>query len=357
MPKKTSRLGRITFPPLRRGFTLIEVLIATGVIAVIAGVSIYALAPRKNFIAVRDAERYMNAKQIQNSMFQYMLESNQILSEKNILDGEENAKPICREGVPEEDCIAEGRVSLNDVPPEFIANLPIDPVEPCAELTGYKIYQTVGRPRVFSAYLGMLMDDEVEPDCELGGVGGSSSSSSTSSSSSSSSSTSISSSSTSSSSSASPPMCNGQAATIYVDGTNTIVGGPDDGLPYTGTLTGSNGDDVIVGTAGVDTIDGDSGDDIICAGAGDDNIVAGGGNGTDTIFGEEGDDVITGDNGKDTVCGGEGDDTIAGNNAQDELDGGPGTDSIDGGNAPDVCVNGESLDNCEDTETPVGECD
>jgi len=70
------------------------------------------------------------------------------------------------------------------------------------------------------------------------------------------------------------PMCLGKPATIYVLN-GKIVGGPDDGKEYKGTLRGSNGDDVIVGTSGIDVIFGRAGNDTICAGAGNDVVIGG----------------------------------------------------------------------------------
>ena len=158
------------------------------------------------------------------------------------------------------------------------------------------------------------------------------------------------------------PEDNGQTATIYVSG-GYIVGGPDDGDPYTGTLCGTSGDDIIVGTNGADTIYGYGGDDIICGGNQDDTIYGGdgndtiyGGNGEDEIYGGEGNDTIYGGNGKDdlsgddgadTIYGGNGSDTIDGGNGNDSLDGGNGNDDIDGGAGDDICVNGPDYVNCE----------
>ncbi|MCE9643114.1 MAG: M10 family metallopeptidase C-terminal domain-containing protein [Candidatus Andersenbacteria bacterium] len=79
--------------------------------------------------------------------------------------------------------------------------------------------------------------------------------------------------------SASAPTCNGQTATVYVD-SGVIVGGPNNGSAYTGTLT-ANTASVIVGTSGDDTIIGSGLADTICAGDGNDTID--GGAGTDKI--------------------------------------------------------------------------
>lgn len=146
------------------------------------------------------------------------------------------------------------------------------------------------------------------------------------------------------------PTCNGLTATIYVYN-GLIVGGPDDGSFYTGSLDGTSGDDVIVGTFDADEIDGKEGNDTICGSTGDDEIE--GGEGTDMIFGEEGSDELDGQSENDTVCGGIGDDELNGSAEDDVLDGGDGTDEIDGGNddVGDACYQGEPNDDCESEPT------
>jgi Ca2+-binding RTX toxin-like protein len=68
-----------------------------------------------------------------------------------------------------------------------------------------------------------------------------------------------------------PLICRGRAVNISVSN-NTIFGGPDSGTPYTGTLRGTNGNDVIVGTDTNDSINRRRGNDIICGGAGRDTL-------------------------------------------------------------------------------------
>ena len=58
-----------------------------------------------------------------------------------------------------------------------------------------------------------------------------------------------------------------------------------------GTLTGTEGNDLILGSSGIDTIDGLGGDDCILGGGGDDLIT--GGDGTDVCIGGPGTDTFT----------------------------------------------------------------
>lgn len=164
------------------------------------------------------------------------------------------------------------------------------------------------------------------------------------------------------------PQCNGKNATVYVkDG--IIVGGLHDGQHYNGSLVGTSGDDVIVGSESHDTIFALSGNDTVCArgasdaifggsgndtllgGAGNDVIFGGSGNdvinagdGNDAAFGESGNDTIDGGAGKDAIDGGAGSDTVAGGDENDVVRGGSGSDALDGGAGNDVCNGGSGTD-------------
>ena len=120
-----------------------------------------------------------------------------------------------------------------------------------------------------------------------------------------------------------PPLpeltCDGRAATIQVDpATGRVVGGPDDGELYSGTLRGGNGRDVLVGTPGPDRIEGG--------------------------------------NGPDTACGLGGDDALSGGNGPDVLLGGAGEDSADGGRGPDTCA-AETETACERQPSGASDAD
>jgi Ca2+-binding RTX toxin-like protein len=156
------------------------------------------------------------------------------------------------------------------------------------------------------------------------------------------------------------PSCFGATATITGAGTingtagnDVIVGsdGPD-------TINGSGGHDRICGLAGVDGIQGGLGNDQVDGGAGADEVVGdifaesgnvqGGGN--DRLFGAGGADLITGDSrtrdgnatggGNDELFGGDGNERLVGDSASlsnGNATGG-GNDRLEGGNGVDVLV-------------------
>ncbi len=117
------------------------------------------------------------------------------------------------------------------------------------------------------------------------------------------------------------------------------------------TITGTNGDDVLVGTAGrdvicgrggSDTIDGKGGNDIILGGKGADVITGGGGN--DRIWGGKGADTIEGNGGNDRLRGGRGADVIKGGNGNDRIFGGRGADDLKGNSGDDLLVGRQGPD-------------
>jgi len=125
-------------------------------------------------------------------------------------------------------------------------------------------------------------------------------------------------------------------------------------------ITGTSGDDTLVGTAcgddisagdGNDAIDGRGGSDVINAGSGDDHIVCGSGDdivtagsGDDIVFGGDGNDVVYGGAGNDRVFGGTGSDVIFGESGNDTIEGDDGNDTLSDGEGSDVVRGGTGRD-------------
>ncbi|WP_370074047.1 beta strand repeat-containing protein [Salipiger bermudensis] len=112
----------------------------------------------------------------------------------------------------------------------------------------------------------------------------------------------------------------------FADGDVVVANG------LTGSLvTGSPGDDSLVGTILNDTIEGYAGNDTIVALAGEDDIDAG-----------DGDDTIDAGEQNDTVDAGAGDDTIRGGGGDDSIDGGTGTNTaVFSGDLADYTITGD----------------
>jgi len=154
----------------------------------------------------------------------------------------------------------------------------------------------------------------------------------------------------------------------------------------TQTLTGTSGDDIIVGLGSVDTINGGDGNDILQGGHGSDQLD--GGTGTDTadyaeseesvsvdlalnsgtggtaegdtfanienVTGGIGDDVLVGDSGVNVLSGAGGNDVLSGGDGADTLLGGDGDDTLRGGDGSDTLTGGFGTDIASYVDSSVG---
>jgi uncharacterized repeat protein (TIGR01451 family) len=149
------------------------------------------------------------------------------------------------------------------------------------------------------------------------------------------------------------PICNGQAATIYVNNSGIIVGGPNNGQPYAGNLNGTAGADVIVGTSGRDEVSARGGSDVVCGGGDNDKLEGGGGR--DQLFGQGGNDILRGGEGNDELDGGGGRDQLFGQGGNDVLAGEDGNDTLTGGLGADRFRGGGGTDTATDFTPAQGD--
>ena len=157
---------------MRKGFTLIELLLVIGVIAVIAGVVIVAVSPRKNFISARDAERKHSSKQLQQAIYAQLIDNWEMdagVPECTEANKATCSKPICKDDIDDAECTSNSGVPFSSLPPSYISELPVDVVMPAnSRCTGYMVYQEVGRPKVYAANMGKLEGDTPEANSECG---------------------------------------------------------------------------------------------------------------------------------------------------------------------------------------------
>lgn len=130
------------------GFTLVELLLVIAVVASLMMVVTAAVSPMKSLMEAYDAERRHNVNQLAKALMQKIVREWALSA--GIPEGEGNAADICAQG---QTCSG---VSLDDLPPDYIAAIPRDPAEPCANKTGYRAYQSLGRPHVLAAHVGKL---------------------------------------------------------------------------------------------------------------------------------------------------------------------------------------------------------
>jgi CSLREA domain-containing protein len=111
------------------------------------------------------------------------------------------------------------------------------------------------------------------------------------------------------------------------------------------TITGTQGDDLIIDAGGTNTINALGGNDTIIAGDGTDTI--NGGDGNDTIDAGNGSNVVNGGNGNDLITTGSGTDTIDGGSGNDTINAGNGTNNVKGGDGNDLITTGTGNDSID----------
>ena len=135
----------------RPSFTLIELLLVMGIIAVLSSVVILAVNPRKMLIGARDASRKQSVSQLQKALQQYQVDQGSIPGQVQLFQTEEAAYPVCAPGVPTSSVC----INLDALVPTYMASLPRDTAETNPNLTGYMVYKDAQqRPLAASHWLG-----------------------------------------------------------------------------------------------------------------------------------------------------------------------------------------------------------
>ena len=135
----------------RYGFTLFELLLVIGIIAILASIVIVAINPTKQLGDARDAQRRSDVNTILNAVYQYAIDNNGTLP-SGIPTSSASALQICKSTVASAACTSASGVSLLMLTGSYLVNVPADPQ--IATGTGYSdylIYQdSQGRVTVFA---------------------------------------------------------------------------------------------------------------------------------------------------------------------------------------------------------------
>lgn len=116
------------------GFTLIEILIVIGIIAILAAIVLVAVNPAKNFRDAANAQRGANINAIINAIGQYTVDEKGKLPPG--LEGVSDFGPDRLDGTNSSDEMANFDDLCNALVPKYIGAFPADPDEADQAITG-----------------------------------------------------------------------------------------------------------------------------------------------------------------------------------------------------------------------------
>jgi len=125
-----------------RGFTLIEVLVVIGIIAILAGIVLVALNPGRQFATARNSERVSNTTTILNAIGQRIADNKGVFDGSFTVGTDTYTCPVLTAGT-DYAIKSSGGIDLSCLTPTYIpAALPFDPSATGAHWTGSTDYDT-----------------------------------------------------------------------------------------------------------------------------------------------------------------------------------------------------------------------
>ena len=122
----------------RKGFTLIEVLVVIGIIAVLASVVLVAINPSRQFKLARDLQRSTNLDAILNAIHQNMSEHKGIF----VCSGTTRPIPATYTRIKSSTVIGDLGDLAGCLVPNYIASMPFDPSLSAAHFASTTDYDT-----------------------------------------------------------------------------------------------------------------------------------------------------------------------------------------------------------------------
>ena len=143
----------------RKAFTLIELLLVIGIIAILASMVIIAINPTRQINAARDTQRRSDVQSILNAVYQWSIDNNGMITaipDNVSTTGADNtwSQKICKSSY-NPSSVTEC-TSLRMLSGTYLVSIPVDPSQPTGTgYSGYKIWKDASS-RVTVAASGSL---------------------------------------------------------------------------------------------------------------------------------------------------------------------------------------------------------
>jgi type IV pilus assembly protein PilA len=132
---------------MKKGFTLIEILLVIALIAILAGIVIIAINPAKQLAEGRNAQRWSNTNTILNAIDQYALDNNGNLPSSIGTTSTE----ICKTDAAA--CTGLIDLTILTTDEKYLTAIPMDPRYATGSGVGYNFYKTTnGRVSVSAPF-------------------------------------------------------------------------------------------------------------------------------------------------------------------------------------------------------------
>jgi prepilin-type N-terminal cleavage/methylation domain-containing protein len=114
----------------KKGFTLLEILLVVGIIAILAGIVIVAINPSKQLATVRNTQRKSDIKQVANAIIQFYIDHSYYPASTTF--STTPLMTICPTGASTSpaagfNCAANNLLNLSELVPTYITAIPNDP--------------------------------------------------------------------------------------------------------------------------------------------------------------------------------------------------------------------------------------
>jgi len=118
------------------GFTLIEILLVVGIIAILAAIVIIAVNPTKQLADARNAQRRVDVNTILNAVYQYTVDNNGVIPATITA----SASAICKTGGS---CAGLIDLTVLTTSEKYLTSIPFDPSSATVNSTNYNINKSV----------------------------------------------------------------------------------------------------------------------------------------------------------------------------------------------------------------------
>ena len=139
------------------GFTLLELLIVIGIVAILATAVIVALNPARQFSQANNGKRQADVNTILNSVGQYMVDNKGGLPPSIAALVADTWGEVCKTAAVS--CLA--LVDLTVLVPTYVVSMPTDPTGATTNGAGYEVARTAAnrvRVRAPDAELGVIIE-------------------------------------------------------------------------------------------------------------------------------------------------------------------------------------------------------